>query len=68
MQLTNVTYRKKHRKSDKNKETENVFQIKEQDKTTEKDLNKMEMSDLFEKELKTMFIMVMVHRSRENSA
>ena len=38
-----------------------MFQLKEQDKTSEKELNEMERSNLLDKELKAMVIKVMIY-------
>ena len=38
-----------------------MFQSKEQDKTSEKELNEMERSNLLDKELKAMVIKVMIY-------
>ena len=42
----------------------NMFQTKEQDKTTEKELNKMEVSNLPDKEFKVMVIKALMALER----
>lgn len=55
-QLTYVIQRKKHRESDKIKQQKNIFQTKEQDKTSEKELKKIKISNLPEKEFEMIVI------------
>ena len=47
-----LMYRNKHRKAAKTKRHRNIAQIKEQIKTPEKELNKMEISNLPDAEFK----------------
>ena len=44
-----------------------MFQLKEQDKTSEKELNEMERSNLLDKELKAMVIKVMIYWTQEKN-
>ena len=48
--------RKQHGESRKMKKQRNTFQTKEQDKSPETDLNKTEISDLYDRELKLLMI------------
>ena len=50
-----------NRKLVKTRRQRNMFQSKEQDKTSEKELNEMERSNLLDKELKAMVIKVMIY-------
>ena len=43
----------------------NMFQMKEQDKTSEKELNKMEISNVSDKELKEMVIKSLLNSGEE---
>lgn len=47
------------------KKWSNLIQIKEQDKTSEKILNKMELSDLLDKKLKVMVIKIITKLKEE---
>ena len=50
------TYRNKHREAAKMWRQRNMAQMKEENKTPEKELNKMEISNLSDAEFKTLFI------------
>ena len=50
-----------NRKLVKTRRQRNMFQSKEQDKTSEKKLNEMERSNLLDKEFKAMVIKVMIY-------
>ena len=52
MELIYLIHRKKHKELGKARRQRNTFQMKEQDKTPEKELNKMEISNLSEKNSK----------------
>ena len=51
-----VIHRDKHREAAKMRRQRNMSQIKEKNKTPEKELNKMETSNLFDEEFKTLVI------------
>ena len=58
-----VIHRKKHRGTAKMRRQRNMAQMNEQNKTAEKELNKMETSDLLEVEFQTLVIrMLSEHR------
>ena len=49
-------HRKKHREAAKMRRQRNMAQIKQQNKTPEKELNKMEIANLSDAEFKTLMI------------
>ena len=49
-------HKNKHRESGKMKRQRNMFQMKEQNKTSERELNKKKISNLPDKEFKVMVI------------
>ena len=51
-----LVHRNKHRETTKKKRQRNMAQMKEKIKTPEKSLNKMEMSNLSDAQLKTLVI------------
>ena len=51
--------RNKHRELGKIRRQGNIFQVNEQDKTSEKELNKMEKTNLLDKELKVKVIKIL---------
>ena len=56
MQLYLIIHRNKHREAVKMRRQRNMAQMKEQIKTPEKELNKMEISSLLDAEFKTLVI------------
>ena len=54
-----LIHRNKHREATKMRRQRNMAQMKEQIKTQEKDLNKMEVSNLSDAEFKTLVIRVL---------
>lgn len=63
MQLFQLIHRNKHRELRKTR-CRNMFQMKEQDKTSEKDLSEMEISHLPVKEFKVMAIKMLLKPGR----
>ena len=51
-----LIHRNKHREADKTRRQRNMAQMKEQIKTSEKELNKMEISNLSDAEFKTLVV------------
>ena len=56
---------KKHRQSGKMRKQRSTFQIQEQNKYSEKELNKMEMSNLSGKEFKEIAIKMLTELGRK---
>ena len=60
-----LIHRNKHREAAKMRRQRNMAQMKEQMKTPEKELNKMEISNLSEAESKTLVIMMLKELSED---
>ena len=56
MKQLSLIHRNKHREAAKMRRQRNMSQIKEKNKTPEKELNKMETSNLLDEEFKTLVI------------
>ena len=63
-----LIYRNKHREAAKTKRQRNMAQMKEQVKTPEKELNKMEASNLLDAEFKTLVIRMLKELSENLSS
>lgn len=62
--MISLTHRNKHRKLGKIQRQSHVFQIREQDKTSEKELNGSEISNLLNKEFNIMLIKMLTELRR----
>ena len=60
-----LMHRNKHREAAKSEKTKNMTQIKEQNNTPEKELNKMEISNLSDAEFKTLVIRMLKEVSED---
>ena len=60
--------RNKHREAAKDRKQRNMAQMKEQIKTPEKELNKMDMNNLLDVEFKTLFIRMLKELSEDLSS
>ena len=60
-----LIHRNKHREAAKMRRQRNMAQMKEQIKTPEKELNKMEISNLSDAEFKTLFIRMLKELSED---
>ena len=65
-----LLHRKQHRESGKIKKQRKMIQTKEQDKSLERNLNETEISDLSDREFKTMVIKMLteVRRTRHEQS
>ena len=63
-----LIHRNKHREAAKDRKQRNMAQMKEQIKTPEKELNKMDMNNLLDVEFKTLFIRMLKELSEDLSS
>ena len=63
-----LIHRNKHREAAKMRRQRNMAQMKEQIKTPEKELNKMEISNLSDAEFKTLFMRMLKELSEDLSS